>query len=85
MNPRHAAALALVGWYLMVPIMNQYGKIQDAPLAEWAHVDSFDTATECRDAAHQLIALQGKDKPPVAAVLGFQCIESDDPRLKETK
>jgi hypothetical protein len=44
MNPRHAAALALVGWYLMVPPMYQHHEIDDkAPLSQWRIIQSFDT------------------------------------------
>ncbi len=39
MNPRHAAALALVGWYLMVPPMTQVrghpAALTEAPLGRW--------------------------------------------------
>jgi len=81
MKPRHAAALALVGWYLMLPLP----KHPDAPIAQWAHVDSFDSATECRDAAYHLIdrAKKNHDQAKLDTVMGFECIASDDPRLKE--
>ena len=51
MKPRHAAALALVGWYLMFPPVNfREGKVlQLAPLKYWELVRSFDTATQCND------------------------------------
>ncbi len=52
---RHAAALALVGWYLMLPPMS--GAISpnlpskeldtEAPLASWQNYRGFDTAKEC--------------------------------------
>jgi len=47
---RHAAALALVGWYLMTPLIDhEHGQIiYSAPLAYWQIEDSFDTAAECR-------------------------------------
>jgi hypothetical protein len=60
MNPRHAAALALLGWYLMVPPLmtpcpskhppkhppplNFWG---DAPLSRWDTVRSFNRAGDC--------------------------------------
>ena len=49
MNPRHAAALALVGWYLMVPPAERGGKQLDyhAPLSTWSIMQSFDTAQSC--------------------------------------
>jgi hypothetical protein len=43
MNPRHAIALALVGWYLMVP-----GDNTKDPLIKWRVFRSFDTAIECQ-------------------------------------
>ena len=51
MNARHVAALALVGWYLMVPpdVFNQRWTIdQDAPLSKWQMNGSFDSAQNCQ-------------------------------------
>lgn len=45
MKTCHAAALALLGWYLMVPLV---GGDASAPLSQWRTIDSFDTAQECR-------------------------------------
>jgi hypothetical protein len=56
MTPWHAAALALVGWYLMVPPplpgntrrnAPVYTDV-DAPIAKWNIIDSFDSAQACR-------------------------------------
>ena len=49
MKSRPAAALALVGWYLMAPPMDQRThKINlDAPLSEYMVWKSFDTARDC--------------------------------------
>ena len=60
MKLRHAAALALAGWYLMMPPVYRNGKDVDpdidiggthldetAPLSKWAIVASFDSAAEC--------------------------------------
>ncbi len=59
MTLRHAAALALVGWYLMVPpdgptpssplYWHSY-----SPLSRWQIVEPFDTAAACKDAANKL-------------------------------
>ncbi len=56
MKPRHAAALALVGWYLLVPPVIGPRK-PDAhlktfseatvPLSQWTIIKSFDAAEEC--------------------------------------
>jgi hypothetical protein len=54
MESRHAAALALVGWYLMIPPTPwmssdppKSGINPQAPLSEWFLEQSFDTAKEC--------------------------------------
>jgi hypothetical protein len=49
MNLRHAAALALVGWYLLVPpiLTDQLLVNIDAPISKWEHYQSFDSAQEC--------------------------------------
>src|SRR5208282_3011382 len=55
MKPRHAAALALVGWYLMVPPHRVrdgqvlVGVDRSASISEWTIEDSFDTAAECQE------------------------------------
>jgi hypothetical protein len=53
MRLRHAAALALVGWYLMVPPTTD-GKIDNsAPLSQWDIRSSFDSAATCEQAHHK--------------------------------
>ena len=49
MNLRHAAALALVGWYLMVPPLKNGEIIPDekAPLSEWKTVMSGNSSLFC--------------------------------------
>jgi hypothetical protein len=61
MNLRHATALALVGWYLMVPPSigphPRGGEVlRGAPLREWEQEAAFDTAKECRDAQDRDLA-----------------------------
>jgi hypothetical protein len=71
MNPRHAAALALVGWYLMVPPVTSDGRTQkDAPLSRWYIASNFETKEECE---------QVRQASSGSAI----CVASDDPRLKE--
>jgi len=57
MKALHAAALALVGWYLMAPPMYlpTYDVDVDAPLSKWKIVGSFDTADECNQGLINLI------------------------------
>jgi hypothetical protein len=56
MNSRHAAAIALVGWYLMLPPAlddpNRPKALIDvnAPISEWSAQGTFDTAQECKQA-----------------------------------
>jgi hypothetical protein len=49
MKPRHAAALALVGWYLLLPpLVNAPYKVDtEAPLTSWKVYQTFDTREEC--------------------------------------
>jgi hypothetical protein len=52
----HVAALALVGWYLMVPppYFEKYATSlglwqvnEDAPISQWGTVRNYDSASEC--------------------------------------
>ena len=49
MRPRHAAALALVGWYLMLPPIDVTTRafLTDRPLSQWHVSKGFDSAKEC--------------------------------------
>ena len=90
MKPRHAAALALVGWYLMTPPFR--GKEYDvkADLSEWTIMKKFDTRKECKDYPAQLqksleerVSQGGPDMRINKWLFDrAQCIETDDPRLK---
>jgi hypothetical protein len=81
MNPRHAAARALVGWYLMTA--QPY-----APLSQWRIVGTYDHASDCQ---HRLLTLSGSPKPwsPSSRAINkanaprLACVSTDDPRLKE--
>jgi hypothetical protein len=65
MNLRHAAALALVGWYLMVPHVcvdrpvPAWCRESSDPVGRWTIRDSFDTAAQCRG---ELISWQEQAK-----------------------
>ena len=87
MKIRHAAALALVGWYLLVPLPGDPG----APISLWSQIGSYDTAKECTAAQTQAIKhVKATDfhfseatvKQTRDVFLESQCIETDDPRLK---
>ncbi len=55
MKLRHAAALALVGWYLMMPPLKGKSVVADAPLSAWKIVDRFDTAADCENSSSSLL------------------------------
>jgi hypothetical protein len=92
MNLRHAAALALVGWYLMVPPMDvtTHKMNPDAPLHEWNTFDSYDHAAQCRSGRAEILAWwtdhKSSDERARTATLEAlkysQCIATEDPRLK---
>ena len=92
MNPRPAAALALVGWYLMMPPLREHPKASalptpdyQEPLSKWSVEDTFDTAQECKDEIkHRIqraesVAIENEKQ----WAYSLQCTASDDPRLKE--
>jgi hypothetical protein len=99
MKPRHAAALALVGWYLMVPPLRSDQKLDaSAPLSKWTIVirGSFDSARQCDERhmkdvggvdeflrSHLHSIPQAADQESIDAVAAEKCIATDDPRLKE--
>lgn len=94
-NLRHATAVALVGWYLMLAPFNAENRSDDsAPLSKWRTGSAFDSAQACeRNRAMTLSTIahvsargasdkQGKDALFHDFVVA-RCIASDDPRLKE--
>ena len=86
MNLSHAAALALVGWYLMTPPISPKTEIKG----------SYDSADACRKGQIQLVntilafAAQESDEskrnffvPSWRDAMNAVCVSTDDPRLKE--
>jgi lipocalin len=64
-NSRHLAALALVGWYLMMPPDSTripHDVEADAPLSHWIVVANFPAQDGCEKA---LADLQNKDQDPI--------------------
>lgn len=85
MKPRHAAALALVRWYLLVPPKTRTWWIgaerydDAAPFSRWTIEQSFDKAELC-EAARRATQQEAGD---AAIRMGHAaCVASDDPRLK---
>ena len=88
MKPRHAAALALVGWYLLAPPVTKVPaskllKWSDAaPLSSWLELNAYDTAKDCKADLLSRIENAKKTRDGDDYVNAFRCIASDDPRLK---
>jgi hypothetical protein len=92
MKPRHAAALAFVGWYLVVPPFRSKEYDVKAELSEWSIMKEFDTEKGCKDyPAHLERLLKEKHHGDGNVVVNkalfdiAQCIATGDPRLKKTK
>jgi hypothetical protein len=89
MKSRHAAALALVGWYLMFPPIDPKTRFRSfdptvteqqpdlkAPLHTWWIADTFDSLDQCR------AAITSMKPKPTGFWSNIRCVSSDDPRLK---
>jgi len=94
MKIRHVAALALMGWYLMVPPPKVDGPLLvdlNAPLSKWTVYSPYETAAECTE-GHVVFGetiRKNRAKEPTQQnrmqyqqVTSAQCIASNDPRLK---
>jgi hypothetical protein len=56
MKSRHAAALAIVAWYLMIPPIGADNKVDaHAPLSNWRKGVSFNSQKECDDSLKDAI------------------------------
>jgi hypothetical protein len=87
MKPRHAAALALVGWYLMMPPIDPASRFGSgateqqadlkAPLYAWWITDTFDDLDQCKAAIASMTP-----KTTGGYWSHIQCISSEDLRLK---
>jgi hypothetical protein len=94
---RHAAAFALMGWYLMVPpkFPDRLTVNFDVPISKWEHYGSFDTAASYQESVSYLhdkakkVPQKKRVNPTtleesIAAQYIFgECIATDDPLLKE--
>ncbi len=93
MNLRHAAALALAGWYLMIPPFSREPlSFKNLPVSKWSIYRRYNTPDECRLARLNISAGLLQD-PPADFKQRFgdnfksifaraKCIATDDPRLK---
>jgi hypothetical protein len=92
MKLRHAAALALVGWYLMVPPIENGQLNLHAPVSRWEIESSYDRADDCQRIIARFVQMyphlkdegSGFTKAKAWPMVNAKCIATDDPRLKET-
>jgi len=88
MNLRHAAAIALVGWYLMMPLTGRdypMGNV-DAPLTQWVKRPTiYRTKEECEHVRDRQVRLKNAKNRQLTVRFykQAQCVSADDPRLKE--
>jgi len=90
MKLHHAAALALLGWYLLLPPITTAGRLDaSARLAQWRVDGKFDSSAPCEHIRYALrhvtvLARRAEDPPmevEIAADHQAVCVPSDDPRL----
>ena len=87
MRSRHAAALALVGWYLMVPPAGRdypMGNVA-APLSQWLkRPTTYRDKDECEHVLDRHRRLTNSKNKQIAVNFykQAQCISADDPRLR---
>jgi hypothetical protein len=87
MKARHAVALVLVGWYLMVPPMDNQGRsYATVPIKYWHLIRAFDSAKECEEFVEQFAAkarFRGEWYGSLKErTLSSRCVSTDDPRLE---
>jgi hypothetical protein len=87
MKPRQAAALAFVGWYILVPppacLQSQTPDL-DASLSKWVPVEKYPSARTCSEGLSDLRYLAQHPRPSAFASKNAaygRCVASDDPRL----
>ena len=90
MRPCDATALALLGWYLIIPTSTRPPNVAyKAPLRSWQIVRGFNTADACEDFLSGFFE-QSREKqslnmlePAYRDYMFAKCVASDDPRFKE--
>lgn len=86
MNSRHAAALTLVGWYLMVAPTKQIGPfmtVENPPISKWNRQDHFDSKEQCETVRAEYLAYPPLPLREFKDQLVAECVSTDDPRLKK--
>jgi hypothetical protein len=84
----HPAAVALVGWYLMVPPPLSQTNDRSVPLSRWTTIGTFESKKTCEvERGHFSKVDPGAEvsppmDPPAYDVNDAECVATDDPRLK---
>ena len=91
MKLHHFAALALLGWYLMLPPASSLDPdsptyLAKASLSQWKTVKQYDSKLECEEQA-EILHVYAKQEPNSQDWARYprsyaECLATDDPRLK---
>jgi len=90
MKPYHAAAVALAGWYLLLPpwvAQNEFDT--HAPLSKWEVSGRFDTAEHCQLVQKAAVDWyidhpRGKEASWHKRLFGAgRCVSDDDPKVEQ--
>jgi hypothetical protein len=89
MKPHHAAALVLVGWYLLLPPWIAPNKFDArAPMSKWEQSGKFDSVAQCKVMLSALVDWYA-DHPEEKEASWFrrlyrkaQCVSAEDARLE---
>jgi hypothetical protein len=84
MRFRHTTALALVGWYLMVPAAANPAGGCYKPLSQWKVMDTFDSRAACEksQAAFHTTKITPTRRKDAKIAGPSLCVAADDLRLK---
>jgi hypothetical protein len=62
MRSLHATAFALVGWYLIAPLLDNAGNVLvSTPLTQWQIIASFDSAHACQESKSNVMQTSQSD------------------------
>ena len=87
MKVRHTAALALAGWYLMMPPLGNGKVYVNAPLSTWQIVVSLETLEDCKSVIRNYKKHPAEMSDPQVRELIERrnslamCVSENDPRI----
>ncbi len=95
MKLSHTAALALLGWLLIVPVTKEGKEDPKLPLSQWTTLMTLNSEDACRRAFVHLPKTGGLDlllspdqkkrhRVSESTLRKGECIADNDPRLKKT-